>query len=68
MRDTDAALALAARVSDGLLTALEMHMLILVKGLLKPIYEKFPLKDLPAAVAKLRAGKVAGRCVVDFNA
>ncbi|KAK4983654.1 hypothetical protein LTR50_007083 [Elasticomyces elasticus] len=37
------------------------------RGLLKPIYEKFPLKDLPAAVDKLRAGKVAGRCVVDFN-
>jgi len=37
------------------------------RGLLKPIYEKFPLKDLPLAVEKLRAGKVAGRCVVDFN-
>jgi len=35
---------------------------------LKPIYEKFPLSRLPEAVQKLREGKVAGRCVVDFNA
>ncbi|KAI9810915.1 MAG: hypothetical protein M1827_005774 [Pycnora praestabilis] len=38
------------------------------RGLLKPIYEKFPIDRLPEAVEKLRAGKVAGRCVVDFNA
>ncbi|TVY50186.1 Alcohol dehydrogenase 2 [Lachnellula cervina] len=37
------------------------------RGLLKPIYEKFPISKLPDAVQKLRDGKVAGRCVVDFN-
>jgi propanol-preferring alcohol dehydrogenase len=38
------------------------------RGLLKPIYEKFPIDKLPEAVYKLRDGQVAGRCVVDFNA
>lgn len=38
------------------------------RGLLKPRYEKFGIEDLPKAVQKLRDGKVAGRCVVDFNA
>lgn len=38
------------------------------RGLLKPIVEKFPISRLPEAVQKLREGKVAGRCVVDFNA
>ncbi|OQU99901.1 hypothetical protein CLAIMM_05473 [Cladophialophora immunda] len=37
------------------------------RGLLKPIYEKFSIDRLPEAVEKLRNGKVAGRCVVDFN-
>lgn len=37
------------------------------RGLLKPIYEKFPISQLPEAVQKLRDGKVAGRCVVDFS-
>lgn len=36
--------------------------------MLKVMYEKFPIKDLPIAVERLRTGKVAGRCVVDFNA
>jgi propanol-preferring alcohol dehydrogenase len=38
-----------------------------LQGLLKPIYEKYPISRLPEAVQKLREGKVAGRCVVDFN-
>lgn len=38
------------------------------RGLLKPIYEKYPIDKLPDAVQKLKEGKVAGRCVVDFNA
>ncbi|KAG9242579.1 chaperonin 10-like protein [Calycina marina] len=38
------------------------------RGLLKPTYEKFSINHLPEAVQKLRDGKVAGRCVVDFNA
>jgi len=38
------------------------------RGLLKPRYEKFPIDRLPEGVQKLREGKVAGRCVVDFNA
>ncbi|KAH6694785.1 chaperonin 10-like protein [Leptodontidium sp. 2 PMI_412] len=37
------------------------------RGMLKPIYEIFPLSSLPEAVEKLRKGQVAGRCVVDFN-
>jgi propanol-preferring alcohol dehydrogenase len=39
-----------------------------VKGLLKPVYQRFPLSQLPDAVKKLQTGNVAGRCVVDFNA
>lgn len=38
-----------------------------MQGLLKPIYEVFPLAKMPEAVEKLRSGKVAGRLVVDFN-
>jgi alcohol dehydrogenase, propanol-preferring len=38
------------------------------RGLLKPIYEVFPIAQIGDAVKKLQAGKVAGRCVVDFNA
>ncbi|KAL1959446.1 hypothetical protein VTO42DRAFT_1891 [Malbranchea cinnamomea] len=37
------------------------------RGLLKPIYEKWPIDKLPEAVEKLRRGEVAGRCIVDFN-
>ncbi|RDW67626.1 GroES-like protein [Coleophoma cylindrospora] len=37
------------------------------RGLLKPIYELYPIARLPEAVDKLRNGKVAGRGVVDFN-
>lgn len=37
------------------------------RGLLKPIYEAFSIDQLPEAVAKLRAGNVRGRCVIDFN-
>lgn len=37
------------------------------RGLLRPMYEKFGIEDLPKAVQKLREGKVAGRCVVDFD-
>ncbi|EEP78079.1 conserved hypothetical protein [Uncinocarpus reesii 1704] len=38
------------------------------RGLLKPIYEKWPIERMPEAVEKLRRGQVAGRYVVDFNA
>ncbi|TVY14757.1 alcohol dehydrogenase, partial [Lachnellula arida] len=38
------------------------------RGLLKPIVEKCGLENLSQAVEKLRAGKVGGRIVVDFNA
>ena len=38
------------------------------RGLLKPAYQTFGLDRLPEAVDLLRRGKVAGRCVVDFNA
>ncbi|KMP07192.1 hypothetical protein DIZ76_016981 [Coccidioides immitis] len=38
------------------------------RGLLKPIYEKWPIARMPEAVEKLRRGQVAGRYVVDFNA
>ncbi|KAK2751097.1 hypothetical protein FQN57_000172 [Myotisia sp. PD_48] len=37
------------------------------RGLLNPIYEKWPIDKLPEAVEKLRSGQVAGRIVVDFN-
>ncbi|KAF2192520.1 GroES-like protein [Zopfia rhizophila CBS 207.26] len=37
------------------------------RGLLKPIYETYPLAKMPDAVEKLRKGNVAGRLVVDFN-
>lgn len=37
------------------------------RGLLKQIAEVLPIDQLPEAVARLRAGKVAGRMVVDFN-
>ncbi|KAL6357638.1 hypothetical protein LRP88_07811 [Fusarium phalaenopsidis] len=38
------------------------------RGLLKPVYELFGIERLPEAVDLLRHGKVAGRCVIDFNA
>ncbi|KAM0552663.1 hypothetical protein ACHAPJ_007760 [Fusarium lateritium] len=38
------------------------------RGLLKPVYQTFGVDELPQAVDLLRRGKVAGRCVVDFNA
>ncbi|KAF5008859.1 hypothetical protein FDECE_4883 [Fusarium decemcellulare] len=38
------------------------------RGLLKPVYETFSIGRLPEAVELLRQGKVAGRCVIDFNA
>ncbi|GAO46932.1 GroES-like protein [Saitoella complicata NRRL Y-17804] len=37
------------------------------RGLLKPVYQKFSLNDLPKAVELLRKGKIAGRAVVDLN-
>jgi propanol-preferring alcohol dehydrogenase len=37
------------------------------RGLLKQICEVYSIDRLPEAVAKLRAGQVAGRMVVDFN-
>jgi alcohol dehydrogenase, propanol-preferring len=37
------------------------------RGLLKQIAEVLPIDQLPEAVARLRAGNVAGRMVVDFN-
>jgi propanol-preferring alcohol dehydrogenase len=37
------------------------------RGLLQQIAEVLPIDQLPEAVARLRAGKVAGRMVVDFN-
>lgn len=66
MKDTDAALDFAARVGVFLFRA-RLYSTNFVQGLLKPIYEKFPISKLPDAVQKLRDGKVAGRCVVDFN-
>lgn len=38
------------------------------QGLLKPICEVWPIDKLPEAVQKLKSGKVAGRCVVNYNA
>lgn len=38
------------------------------RGLLTPRFEKFGIDRLPEGVQKLREGRVAGRCVVDFNA
>ncbi|KAF2493598.1 GroES-like protein [Lophium mytilinum] len=38
------------------------------QGQLRAVYESFPIDQLPQAVAKLHAGEVAGRLVVDFNA
>lgn len=63
MKDTDKALDFAARVRFTIRRETELTF----QGLLKPIYEKFPISKLPEAVQKLREGKVAGRCVVDFN-
>ena len=37
------------------------------RGLLKGIWTAYPLQKMPEAVAKLKRGEVAGRCVVDFN-
>jgi len=36
--------------------------------MLKPIYEKYPIDKLPEALAKLKEGRVSGRCIIDFNA
>ena len=38
------------------------------RGILKQICTVYPIDQLPQAVADLRAGKLAGRAVVDFNA
>jgi alcohol dehydrogenase, propanol-preferring len=38
------------------------------RGLLRPIYETFSISRLPEAIDLLMQGKVAGRCVIDFNA
>lgn len=38
------------------------------RGLLKPVYECYSINQLPEAVERLRSGKVAGRCVINFNA
>lgn len=51
----------------GGMRATEKCLELASRGLLKPIYEKFPIAQLPDAVEKLRQGKIAGRCVVDFN-
>jgi propanol-preferring alcohol dehydrogenase len=37
------------------------------RGLLKQVCEVVGIDQMPAAVAKLKAGQVAGRMVVDFN-
>jgi propanol-preferring alcohol dehydrogenase len=37
------------------------------RGMLHQICEVYPIDKMPEAVAKLKAGKVAGRMVVDFN-
>jgi D-arabinose 1-dehydrogenase-like Zn-dependent alcohol dehydrogenase len=34
---------------------------------IKPNLEQYPFARLPEAVAKLKAGKVAGRCIVHFD-
>lgn len=38
------------------------------QGLLKPICEVWPVAQFPEAVKKLKSGKVAGRCVINYNA
>jgi len=38
------------------------------RGLLKGIYEKYPIDKLPEALERLKKGDVPGRIVVDFNA
>ncbi|KAI5306604.1 hypothetical protein KEM56_000117 [Ascosphaera pollenicola] len=52
----------------GSMRSTEKCLQLAQRGLVKPIYEVFPIKSLPEAVDKLRNGQVAGRCVVDFNA
>lgn len=37
------------------------------RGLLKLVYERYSVDQLPEAVERLRSGKVAGCCVIDFN-
>lgn len=64
--DTTKALEFAAQVRSHSRT--HGPYLTTFQGKLKPIYEVFPVAKMPAAVAKLRGGKVAGRLVVDFNA
>jgi propanol-preferring alcohol dehydrogenase len=38
------------------------------RGMLKPIYERYSIDRLPAALEWLWRVVCAGRCVVDFNA
>lgn len=64
--DTQKALELAARVSCSDIKLLQN--IDNLQGLLKPIYEVYPIAKMPEAIEKLRSGKVAGRLVVDFNA
>lgn len=66
MRATEKCLGLASRVCI-LRDPHTSWSQLTIQGLLKPIYEKFPIAQLPDAVEKLRQGKIAGRCVVDFN-
>lgn len=44
-----------------------MLMLIWFQGLVAPVVTEYPWEKLPEAVQKLRAGQVAGRCVVKFD-
>lgn len=37
------------------------------QGAVKPVIETYSFKDIGEAVSKLKAGKVAGRCVVHFD-
>lgn len=38
------------------------------RGLLKQVSTVYPIDKIADAVADVRAGKVAGRAVIDFNA
>jgi propanol-preferring alcohol dehydrogenase len=69
MHDTQRALEFAQQVRYPRmeiprlqLTSINHH-----QGLLKPVYEKYPIDKLPEAVEKLRRGQAVGRCIVDFN-
>ncbi len=76
MLDTQKALEFAERVCNPFpkffFLVLNTYSLLNIlthppQGLLKPVYEVYPIAQLPEAVQKLHSGKVAGRCVVDFN-